>query len=406
MKKVKFASMVLVMVACFAQGANAYTVAGFNNGGFADFSKAIVFTGVACPVNGETIATTAGAKTCALPMKPVGDGSWVCTATMFPGTAYSYYFEYRIPKFDSTTVHTDSQLTYAWRNVSATGARTQDATRDIMAPAVATSGYVLYNIFGDKTVTGAQGMGKAGSWDTELTIANPNVSQYLGSTKVSTSGDADTMNMDGATGATNAFGISIAQLDTDKVRIGWAFGADFVPSVEGGREFDTLSTYTPYGFRILRARVGATGSTSPIQQYLKFEDTVGWQVRGYTFYSPHRDSQGIGWYNGENYFVDTSLPGNTAVGDSFVYTVLWTDAYGLANDSSDQNFGNGSVGFTRQNQVDFIFLVEKFDYNVVFPNGATEGNLYLTPYVNGIPNPFKKVKTRAFLFSPKAKAQG
>ena len=154
--------LLLLLSALMASGAreaSAVPVAGFGKGGFADFSKAIVFdtSGYPCPTNAETIATNSGGQSCALPMKAVGDGSWSCSAAVFAGVQYKYYFEYRVPIFDSTTVYTDTG-NYVWKNVPATGARNQDnnRTRTITVPAAATNGYVFYNKFGDQDVRGKQ----------------------------------------------------------------------------------------------------------------------------------------------------------------------------------------------------------------------------------------------------------
>lgn len=385
--------------------AEAYTVAGWGKKGFADFSKAIVFdtTTNQCPSNAETIqGSSSNVRSCAIPMTPVGDGSWVCTAVVIKGVNYSYWFEYRIPVFDSTTVYTDSTRTYAWKNGTNTQDRAQDQSqqRTITVPATATGGYIFYNIYGDPDVRGKQGFDVTGSWDTELTVANPDVAQYNGSDDVSSSGDNDTTNL----GGNNAYSVTATQTGDTSVQIGWRLkitgGDAIVPHIEGAREFDTTSAYTPYGFRILRARLPAnwkTDTTNP--GHLRFEDTIVNVVTGDTLFSPNRP--GGSYYDGVTTFTDTSIPANTSIGDSFVYTVLWVDAYGLGNDTGNQNFAGGAASWIRSGAVTVIFLVEKFDPDVVFPDGATEGMIYLTPYVDGIPQGMS-IKARAILASRKS----
>ena len=388
-----WALLAAVSVVAWAPSAHAFQVAGWSKGGFADFSKAIVFTGVACPQNAETIATSGGAKTCALPMRPVGDGSWTCTATIIKGTAYTYYFEYRIPKFDSSTVYTDSQKTYVWKNVPATGGRGQDASKGATVPTTATSGYVVYNIWGDATVRGAQGAPISG--DSWLTAANPYVARYLGVTDIDASGNTDTGDLDG----NNNYSMTATQTSDTTVQLSWKLdvgAADIVATVEGAREFDTQSTYAPYGFKVLRARITTAGGTTAIKNLI-FEDTVVNKVTGETFYSPSRTTLGNGWYDGANTFSDTSIPADAAVGDTFIYVVLFHDAYGNQSDSSDQDFSGGNASFVRNGFVDVIFMVEKFDPSVVFPNGSTEGTLFLTPYVNGVPMPFNQIRAKAVI---------
>lgn len=379
---------ILVWVLMPGFSAHAYTVAGAGKRGFADFSKAIVFTGPACPVNAETIHANTGAKNCAIPMKPVGDGSWVCTASIFAGANYTYYFEYRIPAFEDTA---------GWKNSAATGSRDQDPVKNVTVPVAANEGYVFYHIFGDKDVRGKQGMARQGSsWDTELTVANPDVAQYRGTVDVDNTGDNDTANFDG----NNNFNLGVYQTNETTVVLSWSHsvGSDgFTPSVEGAREFDTTSAATPYGFKVLRARLTSpSASSSPITN-LVFEDTVVNQVTGDTFWSPSRVTIGTGWYSDPTRFTDTSLPASTAVGDSFVYAVIWQDAYGNRSDTQDQNFSGGSAQAVVGAQRDVLFLVEKFDFNVVFPDGASEGRIRLTPYVDGTPQPWRAFWAKAYL---------
>lgn len=384
---------ILIGIAAFlwlcaiAGSAHAYTVAGVGKRGFADFSKAIVFTGAACPVNAETIQTSAGAKNCAIPLKPVGDGSWVCTATVFPGANYTYYFEYRIPAFEDTN---------GWKSTTPGGSRNQDPVRDVTVPSAITEGYIFYHIFGDRDVRGKQGMAKQGaSWDTELTISNPDVAVYRGVTDVDNTGDGDTGNFDN----NNNFNLQTTQNQDTVVTIRWRHGHGgdgFSPSLEGAREFDTTSTATPYGFKILRARLTASSAASPITN-LAFEDTIVNQVTGDTFWSPNRNDIALGWYDGLISFTDTSLPAGTAIGDSFVYAVLWQDAYGNTNDTTNQNFSGGNATFVRGGRSDVLFLVEQFDPAVVFPDGKTVGRVKVTPYVDGVPQPFRSFWTTVFL---------
>lgn len=382
---VAFAAVFCVLLPL--QPSNAYTVAGVGNGGYADFSKAIVFTGPACPPNAETIATNTGAKTCALPMQPVGDGSWVCTASIYPGATYTYYFEYRIRVFEDTN---------GWKNSAPAGPRNQDPVKNVTAPSTISDGYIFYHILGDKDVRGKQGMAKQGSsWDTELTVANPDVAQYRGVVDVDNTGDGDTGNLDG----NNNFNVSVSQTGETTVVLRWSHsvgGDGFTPTIEGAREFDTTSAATPYGFKILRARLSTSAGTSPITN-LVFEDTVVNLVTGDTFWSPSRYSIGTSWYGDPVSFTDTSLPANTAPGDSFIYAIIWQDAYGNRNDTSDQNFTGGSATFARGSKMDVFFLVEKFDPKVVFPNGRTEGMIRITPYADGIPQPWRSFWTKAYL---------
>lgn len=387
---VKFFLLVF-LIASLTTSAHAYTVAGVGKGGFADFSKAIVFTGIGCPVNAETIATSGGAKTCAIPMRPVGDGSWVCTAVIFPGANYKYYFEYRIPRFEDTN---------GWKNSPATGGRDQDQERDITIPSTAEHGYIVYNIFGDRDVRAKQGMAKQGTaWDTELTVANPDVAQYRGTVDVDNTGDNDTGNLNN----NNNYSFNVAQVADTTVVLRWSLshgGDGFAPTIEGAREFDETSTYTPYGFRILRAKLTPSASATPITN-LVFSDTIVNAVTGDTYWSPHRSKIGIGWYSDGITFTDTSLPANTAVGDSYVYTVIWHDAYGNANDTSNENFTGGNGLYYRSASKEALFIVEKFDQEVVFPNGATEGRIRVTPYVDGVPQPWRSFWAKAFIATRK-----
>src|SRR3990167_7983636 len=378
----------VAIVGVWAMSADAMTVAGFQNGalGFANFSKAIVFDTSTnpCPLNGDTVQGSAMKHTCALPMRPVGDGSWVCTATVFRGTSYSYWFEYRIPSFDDTG---------NWKGVGATGTRNQDQTtqRTITVPSTASNGYIFYNYFGDPDVTGKQGSSDTDWVDTMLTAKNLDLATYdgVGVTDVSSSGNNDTTDM----GANNNYSVSVVQTADTTVKLTWRLkitgGDDIVPHVEGAKEFDTTSAYNPYGFRILRARLPSgwsADSTTPT--HLKFEDTVVRQVTGDTLWSPSRQSLGIGWYDGLMSFTDTSLDSNPQTGgDTYVYTVLWVDAYGNTNDSAAQNFSGGSAEWVRGNRADVLFLVEHFEPGVVFPGGATEGRVRVTPWVSGVPQP-------------------
>ncbi|OGH60161.1 MAG: hypothetical protein A3G34_09180 [Candidatus Lindowbacteria bacterium RIFCSPLOWO2_12_FULL_62_27] len=70
-----------------------------------------------------------------------------------------------------------------------------------------------------------------------------------------------------------------------------------------------------------------------------------------------------------------------------MYTVLWVDAYGNTNDSAAQNFSGGSAEWVRGNRTDVLFLVEHFEPGVVFPDGASEGRVRVTPWVSGVPQP-------------------
>ena len=392
-----FAVAIVGLLAVVGDRAEAMTVAGYQKGGFADFSKAIVFeTGTyPCPSNAETVAGSNAARSCALPMRPVGDGSWTCTAILVAGATYAYWFEYRIPVFDSTTVYTDTQKTYAWKNAGNDQNRAQDQSqqRTITVPASASNGYVFYNRFGDPDVTGKQGTPVSG--DSWLTKENPDLAQYLGTTDVSSSGNGDTTDL----GGNNNYGVSATQTSDTAVKISWQLklttGDELVPSVEGAKEFDTQSAYNPYGFRILRARLpSGWSSDTTMPTLLKFEDTVVNQVMGDTFYSPYRP--GGSYYSAATTFTDTSIPA-TPNGDSFIYTVLWVDAYGFQNDTVDQNFVGGAAEWVRGGRIEVLFLVEHFDANVVFPNGATEGRVRVTPWVEGIPQPAYSFWTPVYL---------
>ena len=392
----------VAIVGLWVISADAMTVAGYQKGGFADFSKAIVFdtTTYPCPVNAETIqGSNNNVRTCAVPMRPVGDGSWVCTATVVAGATYAYWFEYRIPLFDSTTVYTDTQKTYVWRNMTvgagSTRSQDQNTQRTITVPASASNGYVFYNRFGDPDVTGKQGSSDTDWVDTMLSIANPDLAQYLGTADVSSSGNNDTTDL----GGNNNYGVSATQVSDSEVKISWQLkitgSDDIVPSVEGAKEFDTQSAYNPYGFRILRARLPAGWSSdTTMPAHLTFEDTVVNKVMGDTLYSPSRP--GGSYYSAATTFTDTSIPA-TPNGDSFIYTVLWVDAYGFQNDTGDQNFTGGSAEWVRGGRIDVLFLVEHFDASVVFPDGATEGRVRVTPWVGGIPQPAYSFWTPVYL---------
>ena len=386
--------LVMAIVGLLAVSAEAMTVAGYQRGGYGDFSKAIVFeTGTyPCPVDAETVQGHLGlVRSCAIPMRAVGDGSWVCTAVVVAGANYSYWFEYRIPIFDSAS---------GWKSTTIGGPRAQDQStqRTITVPASASEGYVFYNRFGDQDVMGKQGTPVSG--DSWLTVQNPDLAQYLGTTDVSSSGNNDTTDL----GGNNNYGVSAVQSADTAVKISWQLkittGDEIVPTVEGAKEFDT-GTYTPYGFRILRARLpSGWSSDTTMPSHLRFEDTVVNQVMGDTLYSPNRAAYGGGYYHVPVTFTDTSIPA-TPNGDSFVYTVLWVDAYGFQNDTADQNFSGGAARWTRGVAVTVIFLVEYFDPQVVFSDGAMEGTIYLTPYVDGVPQG-KPIKTRAVIAQRKS----
>lgn len=356
------------------------------------FAKAIHFTGSAKPVESSNGAVlnlyrgSGGTLDSGIIMSPVGDGSYVCTAAVYPGASYTYYFGFRNRLWDADT--------YAkWLTNTTGGERDQDVNRarTITIPSGVQHGYYIYNAFGDQTVLGFQ----APNGDTSvLSTLNPYLAQIGGSagdtpgmTRLATEGgDTRFANMSGS----NAYGLSVLQTGDSQFTVSWSFsigGSEaYVPSVHGAQQFGGVGAssqvtngYTSknYGFRIWRATLpGGVGAFTSVA----FTDITS-SINGDTNWADNDNNA----FNGAS-FTDTSI---SSLSDTrFLYLVTYYNAYGhLQNDTSRQNFSGGYETGTRAGAIRVFFIVEDMNENVVFPNGETAGRVYLTPYIDGVRHP-------------------
>ena len=285
---------------------------------FADFPKAILFTGATTPESSVKIIVanpsdnTVDSKS-GLIMTPLGDGSWAVMATVYSGASYQYYFEFRIPEFEPDS-------TDAFLNTEPNGTRNQDSNRSrtITIPSNASNGYVVYNAYGDKSVWGEQGA------DTTFSIANPFLASWLATTLISQGTDHDTS---GSLEGTNSYDVNALQIGTSKAQLSWDYsigGDNFAPHVEGASRF--LSGAPLYGFQILRAE---SNPITPLSQ-LPFQN-ITQTVTGFSIYSDEDDSNP---WNSPIYLIDTSI---VAQPDSvFVYTIKTVNAYGMSSYETKQ----------------------------------------------------------------------
>lgn len=382
--------------------------------------KALFFTGAARPatasgLNGrglETLRTGGVSAATASPgnglesgviMTPVGDGSYVCTVAVYPGSSFTYFFGKRIHQWDIAGAGLDSVTTWTvWRNDNEPRTVLDVGTaRTIMIPLTATSGYYIYNAFGDRTVIGFQGADT-----TVMTTANPFLARFGGTDTIggvnapgntfarisTTTGDTRFANNDFNYSPPGNFegrvrGVTVTQTGPLQFLVNWQHGmsgataAGFMPTVDGAVHFGTqnpgaagsVGRSQMYGYRILRG--DSRGVYIDVTQ----------SVTGDTNWSSHD-------WNGNHSFTDTSVTG--LVGDTFYYTVVWSNAYGYGLDSTialapqlalgkGVGFDTGRIGLP----IRVFFIVEHLKENVVFPNGEDHGRMFLTPYIDGVRRP-------------------
>lgn len=353
--------------------------------------KAIIFTGPAVPKSGsgrglETISYGDGSNTdSGIVMKAVGDGSYACTAAVFAGAQYSYWFTWRL----STTAWdgTDSYASFTDPTVN-DRQQDQNRSRTITIPAGATDGYYVYNAWGDKTVIGYQ----SPDGDTNvISTLNPylaTIRDTPGTPRISSAGDTIFANMDG----TNAYNLSAVQVDDTSFVIQWKFtlgNNGFVPPVDASEMTDFGGSGNPgskrYGWRILRA-------DSPTSGFLgaNFVDITA-NVIGDTNYWDNVGTPYDG--NGVQQFTDTSFYDTVATA---LYTVVFYNAYEYdQTDTTRQNFSGGYDTATRGAPIKVFFIVEGYREDVVFPGERDTGRVYLTPYINGVRRPDLKIPATA-----------
>ena len=357
------------------------------------FAKAIHFQGVTKPIIGSNGAVGnilrggGGGYTgvdSGIIMSPVGDGSYVCTAAVYPGQSYQYYFSFRNRTYEPDT-------TASWLTTAPGNERDQDRNRarSVLIPTTATDGYILYHVYGDSSVIGYQGP------DTEvLTTENPYLANYGGWVTMAglnvpadtfarvSNGSPDTYfgNMDG----TNAYGFDVLQTGDSSFQLSWTFnigGAEiFVPSVMGANTYigtQTLKGSPQYGFRIWRSDSPAQAGFSG----LAFNDITTLVTNGGDTNYADDDNNSFNVTN----CIDTSMPDTVS---TFYYCVTWYNAYQyLNNDTTRQDFSGGNDSITRGPAIRVFFIVEHFNDEVVFPDGRTTGRVYLTPYIDGVRRP-------------------
>lgn len=371
-KSIWLSAIVAGLIVSFSSPALAFDV----RRPFGDMSKAIYFTSIATPNNAATLGIADGTASggayetfeSGIVMVPVGDGSWACTAAVYPGASYTYYFEYRIPDFEDTNA-----VSYTTNEPG--GARNDESgkARTITIPDSATSGSVFYNTYADATVYfqrrsgGYNGETVAGTSDTYL--ANYLTGQLL-------TGDADSSSLDGGT-TTNAFSVDVVQTGDSTFVVSWQFsigGGGLVANVEGGNAFDSGQfPRAQYGFRIYRSDSPAGGFSGAV-----FNDVTG-NIRGDSNYAgSYTDTSTGGAFTATWTFTDTSIPDTVT---KAYYTVLFYTAYrGLQSDTTRQNFAGGFDTAIRGSAIKVYFIVERFEEEVVHPNGAEKGTIYMTPY--------------------------
>ncbi len=362
------------------------------SGPYADFKKAIEFTSL-CPPNMSD--SSVGGQDCAAVMEPVGDGSYALNIQLFEGADYTYRFIYNLG--DSAADFTDT-----WTD--AVSSQRYDKKRTITVPGLKntdTAANIAYNYLGHAKVE--IGPSEVASGDTMLKAdSNSYLTTIPRSTEnVSLVSGNDTPSF----GGDNAYNFSTAQRGQAEVRLTWEMNAGspggLGATVEGFQEFTSdTSQASPYGYRILRAKVNSdTESTVSNNDQLVgvnglvFYDTVVKNKTGDTYWSPSRkatdnteDSEAVanqmeGWYNKQAYY-DTGISGNA--GDTYVYTVLWTDAYGHDQPLALQAHSSGYDTFVIGEPKTVIFIVENFEEDATFGDD-NKGKVKITPWVNGVP---------------------
>lgn len=345
------------------------------------FAKAIHFTSTSKPTTTNrgvlrNIYRGTGAVDSGVVMSPVGDGSYVCTAAVFPGASLTYHFGFRNRTYEYDT-HTSFETTAPGSE------RDQDVNRarTITVPTTASNGYYIYNAYGDRTVIGFQGTDSS-----VLNSLNPyvrtigGVGETAGMARLNTTDDTTFANMDG----TNAFNVDCVQTGDSTFVLSWQFsvgGAErFVPSVQGAKQFGTTAAEQAkngsayYGFRIYRADSPSNGNAFLGANFV--DRTTSMTTGGDTNYS---DNDGNAF--NDQTVTDTSWPDTVS---TCLYLVLFQNAYRYNNtDTTRQNFSGGYDTQTRGSAIRVFFIVEHYDENVVFPNGKNEGRVYVTPYIDG-----------------------
>lgn len=346
------------------------------------FPRAIVFTSASKPVSTNrgalaNILTGAGggARESGVIMTPVGDGSYICTAVVFPGATYSYYFPYRIKEYEP-----DSNASFTTTDPN--GNRTMDANRSrtITIPANVVNGFYIYNAFGDVTVLGNQAASGTQGDPTVLTSLNPYVATLPdtpGCRRLNLSGDTVFANYAGD----NPYNFSVVQTGDSAFTPQWemSMGADgFVPTIEGAKRFGGggIGGSPQYGFRIWRCDSPAGGFSGAV-----FVDKTAQINAGSGSADSNYSDNNSNPFDAVVSAVDTSLQDTVA---TYLYLVTFFNADNYhQTDTSRENFGGGYGSAIRYQPARVFFIVEHFNENVVFPDGRNDGCVYLTPYVDG-----------------------
>lgn len=355
---------VVAAVMALATPSHAFPV----DGAFGAMPKAIYFTGTAVPTDAKTLGIADGVASggtyetteSGIVMIPVGDGSWVCTATVYRGATYNYKFEWRVPRYGET-----SDSFYA-TGTEPGGTRNNDYTRTVTIPNTAAAGYYIYNTLLDYTVRGFQGTDT-----TVYTTANPYLAQWRGTDDIDGTSDNDSGDVDGD----NIYGVDAVQTGDSQFTISWSFnpGNEIAPHVAGDLIFDTDDGFPDYGYRILRAPDTSSGGFNNVV----FQDiTTNISVRGDTNYA----ETGASWPSVTLTAVDTQVPNSP---DTYIYTVVFFSAYRFVHDTTSQNFGGGYDTAIRQAAIKVFFIVEQMDPNVVFGDD-NKGWVWVTPYIDGV----------------------
>ncbi len=346
------------------------------------FPRAIHFTSTAKPAdcsNGAIQNLYRGndsSRDSGVIMRPVGDGSYVCTAAVYPGGQYSYYFSFRNRTFEADTYT-------SWLVTAPNAERDQDVNRarTITIPSAATHGYIVYNAYGDQSVLGFQGP------DTSVTNTTNGYLTMIGGTGdtpglarlYTEGGDTKFANMSGS----NAYGFDAVQTGDSEITMSWSFGIGgseaYVPSVHGANTHigvQRIGGSPQYGFRIWRADSPASGVSGAV-----FIDRTAAITGSDTNWADNDNNP----FNGVT-CVDTSIRTESAT--HYLYLVTWYNAYQYyQNDTTRQNFSGGYDTVTRSNPIRVFFIVEHFEDSVVFPDGTTHGKVYLTPVIDGVRRP-------------------
>lgn len=370
------------------------------------FAKAIHFTSASKPSSvsygngtlGSVYRGTGGTRDSGIIMSPVGDGSYVCTAALYPGGTYTYYFGFRNRTWEPDT--TTSFLTN-----TTPGERDQDVNRlrSITIPSSAAHGYYIYNAYGDASVIGFQ----APNGDTSvMTTLNPYLRTIAGTgdtaglARIGTEGgDTIFANMS----ASNTYSLDCIQTGDSQFTMSWSFSIGgtelYAPSVQGAHQFGGVGGSTAvtngytsknYGFRIWRCDSPAGGVAGAV-----FTDVTN-RINGDTNWADND----LNSFNGQS-FVDTSMPDTAS---NFLYLVTFYNAYGhLQSDTTRQTgFSGGYDTQTRAGAIRVFFIVEHYNEDVVFPNGENVGRVYLTPVIDGerrpdlrMPAPVARVQRRS-----------